>query len=58
MVFLFNDLLVDTKPVKKSGVEVFKFKNSYHLVQLLPVILPDDLKGTHHSLFWLPTQAA
>lgn len=44
MVFLFNDLLVDTKPVKKSGVEVFKFKNSYHLVQLLPVVLPDDLK--------------
>lgn len=56
MVFLFNDLLLETKPIKKNGVEVFKFKNSYHLVQLQPATFPDNLKGTdilHPFLYFL-----
>ncbi len=48
MIFLFNDLLVETKPMKKSGVEVFKLKHSYHLVQVQPVDIPDT-KGTSFS---------
>lgn len=58
MVILFNDLLIDTKPVKKNGVEMLKLKNSYHLVQLYPVKLPEDAKGNpwRHKAFNLNTR--
>lgn len=41
-MILLNDILIDTKPVKKSGVEMYEFKNSYYLVQVQPVRLLDE----------------